>query len=1020
MLYKSKLYISIIILSLGVGLLPTGFFVNDYIRDQVNENIPNVLFDIQEEAISEIETQYIGLGIAEILPKIMDHETKELKEDFVEVLFIPNTLLYLKDLSMPLFTERIKGLTTANNISNTLELVSTNNLTHIETSWAAQLINNTLNQVIVSNSTTSTVARDLFFNNYTFQADYLTSIEGISEFTTSSSNSLNYTATAQQRLLDGYLGAPGLLQDIENGTGVLGFMEFYANATIDPLIYLAIQATYNSTWEQLTALADYISNHLWSDRVPYYFNLVYGMTPSQYAPFRARELFFNDEDWSSTTNEITFINGISEYGTGGLNSLNFTAIARQRLLYGYQGSPGILEDLTYGSGVIEFLEYYVETSGNATMQSRYSATFYQLSNFSSYLTDYFFDIIIPAQLALEGLTLETAALRDFYTQWANGSIFSSGISLNELSNEMGEMLKATKAAYRIRIQINSVASVYNQTFAREQFFNLITFQTNYSTNIMGISEQSPFNGTYSRNFTITAQNRLLEGYQDYPGIFTEIEAGIGLLNWLDFYESARLDIGTNRTLIESVYNATWDTQISPFGLYIRDYILGTLITAEQKGLEVGIPSASNIIMNVVNNLWDPMNPDAIVNDTGILKWIDAANGNITIQDELNVTFSLTQGQFDKLYTWLIQKIKETLTPIVFIVTEPFGYRLLTSDYAKILLIEQWANGTVIPTGIELWGGIKGFEVGVPISSNISRETATNLLDTKNLSSFFNNNGILKWMYALNDSMVENDLMVLFKLEQNQMDMILYWLFTSFRQDVLLTIINGKYYYNDVQERYYDYDIYTFYLHLQDLIDLKQQVALTYEGLFQEVLVRKAIPITYDLARVEFFRQWSNGSLFINGLNPIGWELGIPTKSDINLDTSIWLWDEENYYSFVHSKGLSIWLKAATNKDTYNFLKDYYNRMINIHHNPNWRYGIPVDYVNIIHLHLDDTQMDAIIAWLLEIKEEFSHPDLMDKLDLPIDLYTYGEIWILGFAIASVVFLVLGCASLILVLLTKKR
>ncbi|MFX1409238.1 MAG: hypothetical protein ACFFA6_02715, partial [Promethearchaeota archaeon] len=67
MLFKSKLYISLIILSLGIGLFPTGFLVNDYIRDQVNENIPSTLFDIQEEAISEIETQYLGLGITEIL-----------------------------------------------------------------------------------------------------------------------------------------------------------------------------------------------------------------------------------------------------------------------------------------------------------------------------------------------------------------------------------------------------------------------------------------------------------------------------------------------------------------------------------------------------------------------------------------------------------------------------------------------------------------------------------------------------------------------------------------------------------------------------------------------------------------------------------------------------------------------------------------------------------------------------------------------------------------------------------------
>ncbi|MFX1321971.1 MAG: hypothetical protein ACFFAQ_10030 [Promethearchaeota archaeon] len=979
--------------------------MNEYIRDRVKQNIPNTLLYIQEEAIDEIEAQYLGLGIPEILPKIREKTTQDIKDEIIEVQFIPFTLEYLKNLSMPLFVERLFASMPASIISESLEIVSTNNATRIEALWAAQLINDTLDQVITSNSTTQAVARDLFFNNYEFQENYSTSIEGVSEFNTGSSYSLNFTATAQQRLLDGFGGAPGLLQDLENGTGVLGYMEFYVNATIDPATYNAtMQTTYNSTWDQLTALANYISNHLIGYSVPYYFAQDYGMTPSQYATVRARDLFFNDVNWSSTTKNITIINGISEYFSEYLSgySLNYTLEAQYRLLYGYGESPGILENILLGTGLKDYLAFYADTLGNATMQTQYNATQNQLSILTIYLGAYLVDIIMPIQLALEGLTLETAALRDFYIQWANGSIFTAGINLNDLSDEMGEMLKASRAAIRIQntieyvIEINSTSEI----IARDKFFNNYTFQDNYSTStIMGVSEYFT-GGSYSLNFTLAAQYRLLEGYQDYPGIFLYNETGFGLLNWLDFYESARLDIGTNRTLMVNTYNATWDTQLSPFGEYLRNYILGTVITsAVQRGLEVGIPYTSHILFNDTVNLWDPMNSNALVNNTGISKWYGAylghQIGNHTIQNELNTTFDLTQTQFNQLYTWLIQKIKEVLMPIAFIVEAPLGYRLLTIEYAEILFLEQWANGTVVPTGLDLGNGVKGFEVGLPNKTYISYDTVLALFDTENSSSFIDNYGILKWINAINDTIEKNQLMALFNLNTTQMDMILNWLFPSFRYDVIPNIIG-----------LYDFSV-NFYPNVK-----------TYLGILQ---VKKIGYTMNDFARLEFNRQWTNGSLFLDGIdldpafgvvNLTGWELGIPIESNINLETSIDLWSEENPFSLTHFKGIAIWLKAANHEGAYNKLKHYYNQTIFVLDQVS-------NIVNIVNYNLDDTKMDAIITWLLVVKEKYSHPYLIEKLNLPTDIYTYGEAWFLGFTITSAIFLTLGCASLILVLSTKK-
>ena len=959
MLDKSKINISVILLAIGIGLIPTGFITNGFIREQVRQNIPSTILHIQEEAISEIELQYLGLGITEVLPEIQTQETENIKDEIVEVRYIPSSLIYLKDLTTPLFVERLNGSMTASLIRDSLVVVSEDILANINGPLSAQVINDTLEQVINSNSTTSTFARNVFFNNYTFQVDYDTSIngtsiEGVSEYSTSSSSSINYTTTAQERLLDGYLSYPGLIQNVENGSGILEFMELITNATNDPITFnnTTIQSNYNATWNQLTSLANYVSNYLWTLIIPQTWNNT--LTPSEYATMRSNELFFNDEGWSTTTGNITNIEGISELGTGGLNNLSYNTIAQQRILYGYEDAPGILENVLLGRGVLDYLEYYAETSGNATIQSQYNATYYQLNNLTNYLTQYMMNIVVPAQLALDGLTFESAGLRDFYIQWANASFFTDGIKINELSEEIGDLAKSRRGAIEIRNEINSLFGTYTEIIAKDLFFNNYTFQANFSANIKGVSEYTS-GSAFSLNYTATAQQRLLEGYKNAPGIFTSIDSGFGLLNWFDFYDSAFLNIGTNRTLMETTYNATWDTQLLPFGQYLQNYLLNTIIaTISQGGLEAAIPTITNINYSTTVNLWDPMNSNGIVNDTGILKWYNAANGNQTIQDQLNISFSLTQNQFNLLYNWLIGEVKNALTPIVFIILQPLGIRLTTGDYAGILFLEQWANATVIPSGIDLGGGLTGFEVGLPIKSNISYDTTLALFDTENSSSFIDNFGILKWIDAYEgDLTAENDLIALFGLDSTQMTMILNWLFSSFKENVVPNILTGS--------------------------------TLT------------------NLAGLEFHRQWTNGTLFVNGIDMgsafgltsvTPWELGIPVKSNIDPLSSELLWDEEDSFSLVNQKGTGLWFIATIDTSAYNTLKEYYE--------------------------FDDTQMEAIIAWVDRIRVDYSLPHLKEQLNLPSDVYTYADTVNLGFTISSIVFLALGCVTIILIFLSKRR
>ncbi|MHA1933294.1 MAG: hypothetical protein ACW96X_12175, partial [Promethearchaeota archaeon] len=140
-------------------MIPTGLITNGFIRDQVGQNIPSTILHIQDEAISEIEAQYLGLGITEVLPRIKNQETENIKDEIVEVRFIPSTLLYLKNLTAPLLLERLNGSMTANFIMDSLVAVSTDILDNINGPLSAQIINDTLEQVINSNSTTSIFAR---------------------------------------------------------------------------------------------------------------------------------------------------------------------------------------------------------------------------------------------------------------------------------------------------------------------------------------------------------------------------------------------------------------------------------------------------------------------------------------------------------------------------------------------------------------------------------------------------------------------------------------------------------------------------------------------------------------------------------------------------------------------------------------------------------------------------------------------------------------------------------------------
>ncbi|MFX0175348.1 MAG: hypothetical protein ACFE85_03850, partial [Candidatus Hodarchaeota archaeon] len=59
---KSKLIIGIILLAVGIGLVPTGYTLNQIIVNQVAEGVPDALLGIQDEAVPALEQQLPPLG----------------------------------------------------------------------------------------------------------------------------------------------------------------------------------------------------------------------------------------------------------------------------------------------------------------------------------------------------------------------------------------------------------------------------------------------------------------------------------------------------------------------------------------------------------------------------------------------------------------------------------------------------------------------------------------------------------------------------------------------------------------------------------------------------------------------------------------------------------------------------------------------------------------------------------------------------------------------------------------------
>ncbi len=684
MLNKSKINLSLILLLVGIGLIPTGLFIKAYLGDGVSSQFPHFLIALEEDVNDDIEANYLGLGIYSVLPAIHDEHITELEQGFVLVYGIPATLRYLKNVTIELLPD------------------------YINASRAASAMFHTVDDVRENNETTRAFAREVFFNSYTFQDDYVTPIEGISEYMTGGAESLNYTPISIGYLLGG-------------------------------------------------------------------------------------------RDISGT-------------------------------LY-----PGVQQDTTYGTRLLDWLEFYYNAKADIGTNRSLMETVYecnwssgQLQNFSAYITTYLWDVIIKNDYA--PMDLETYADRVFYDQWANGTWISNGFDLS----------------------------------------------------------------------------------------------------------------------------------------YFSEYIPSSTI-----GLEVGRNTPTNINYTTSINLWDPLNTSSFVNDEGILKWFDAYQGSLSIQNALKTTFNLNNASTNRIYSWLFGLVRNNLVDLIYPLPAPIGAGIPISDYSDIIYAAQWANGTYIPEGLDLGADVEPFEIGIPSKSNISLATALALLNPLNTSSFIDRDGIIKWIDAYEgDSTAQTELITAFNIDMDQLTLINNWLFNTFRYNITPAIT-----WSYTRTRMWTY------------------------------------------AQFEFYRQWADGALYVNGLDigPFqglssisGWELGIPTKSNIDEFTAYMIWNQDEDYSLVNWKGMSYWYNAIKSESAYDFIQEYYDTAV-------VRIGL-----NYYNASLSYAQLDEILTWVVNIRDNFVLNNIQNLGNLPTDSYTLGNNIFFMFTIAGGVLGGIGVLGIILVLLTKRK
>jgi hypothetical protein len=333
----------------------------------------------------------------------------------------------------------------------------------------------------------------------------------------------------------------------------------------------------------------------------------------------AKDMFFNDLVWSTSTSGAFPINSISEVMG---QSLGFTAASQDYILYGNGPYPGLITDLTQGDGIFGFLQRYLQSvtpSQQSAMSLFYNATWEQLGNVSAYLSNYMFPLV-PTLGGLPFPADSTYAPIYFHMQWANASLVPTGIPLP---------IGAGIVAWEIGVDFVSDVAINNPS----------DFLLTLSTALWDVTNiTSPFNTTTDSN----------DGYHDWYGATLNSTRKAELMTIYEM-STAQFDLFTDYLfdeafrdrvvvpLVEEAYEQTFaDIVLDAFYL---QWSVGALIPTgisslgpeyeNLAGFEIILPAdnpegAFSISLADCRNMWDPENTVALVDGVGIRDWLSLA------------------------------------------------------------------------------------------------------------------------------------------------------------------------------------------------------------------------------------------------------------------------------------------------------------------------------------------------------------------------------------------------------------
>ena len=189
------------------------------------------------------------------------------------LLATPDALLGVEAEAVPTLESQIPLLTTPEVLLGLKDEIEENPLILINCTTSAVVLNQTIYVAAALIFGTLQGSLEYFFNDpsWTVNTGKLMPINVISEVMTGGLANLSFTPAAQQTIMIESISIlnvadfPGLINDTALGIGVGRFLELYLatfDPTTSPMINATIQALYNATWSQLSAVAGYMKNYL--------------------------------------------------------------------------------------------------------------------------------------------------------------------------------------------------------------------------------------------------------------------------------------------------------------------------------------------------------------------------------------------------------------------------------------------------------------------------------------------------------------------------------------------------------------------------------------------------------------------------------------------------------------------------------------------------------------------------------------------------------------------------------------